>query len=211
MTALGHTRCRARGFTLIELLVALFITAVMFAIGYGALTQATNTRDSLKAKQEQLLELQTAVRVLEQDFVQLAPRPVRQAVGDEPAQPALLGALPGTQPVVSLTRGGWSNPAGLQRPGLQRVAYLLENGTLAREHWNVLDPTLASTTVRRELLTHVKSFRIRYLDQYHLWQDQWPPTQLRQPQVLRQRPIAVEITLDTEEWGKIVRVIEIPG
>ncbi|HEX4647867.1 MAG TPA: type II secretion system minor pseudopilin GspJ [Steroidobacteraceae bacterium] len=211
MTARRHRRSRAGGFTLIELLVALFITAVMFAIGYGALTQATNTRDSLKARQAQLLELQTAVRVLEQDFVQLAPRPVRQAVGDEPAQPALLGAPPGTQPVVALTRGGWSNPAGLQRPGLQRVAYLLENGTLRREHWNVLDPTLASTTVRRDLLTHVKSLRIRYLDQYHLWQDQWPPTALRQPQVLRQRPIAVEITLDTEEWGKILRVIEIPG
>jgi general secretion pathway protein J len=199
------------GFTLIELLVALFITAVMFAMGYGALTQATSSRDSLKAQQARLLELQTAVRVLEQDFAQLAPRPVRQAVGDEPAQPALLGSPPGTQPVVALTRGGWANPAGLQRPGLQRVAYILENGTLRREHWNVLDPTLASTTVRRDLLTHVKAFGIRYLDQYHLWQEQWPATALRQEQVLRQRPIAVEITLDTEEWGKIVRILEIAG
>jgi hypothetical protein len=25
------------------------------------------------------------------------------------------------------------------------------------------------------------------------------------------RPLAVEITLDTEDWGKIVRVIEVPG
>ena len=199
------------GFTLIELLVALFITAVMFAMGYGALTQATSSRDSLKAQQARLLELQTAVRVLEQDFAQLAPRPVRQAVGDEPAQPALAGSPPGTQPVVALTRGGWANPAGLQRPGLERVAYILENGTLRREHWNVLDPTLASTTVRRDLLTHVKAFGIRYLDQYHLWQEQWPPTTLRQEQVLRQRPIAVEITLDTEEWGKIVRILEIAG
>ncbi len=211
MTACKRTGFRAAGFTLIELLVALFITAVMFAMGYGALTQATTSRDSLKAQQARLLELQTAVRVLEQDFAQITPRPVRQAVGDEPAQPALQGAAAGTQPVVALTRGGWANPAGLQRPGLQRVAYLLENGTLRREHWNVLDPTLASTTVRRDLLTHVKAFGIRYLDQYHLWQEQWPPTALRQEQVLRQRPVAVEITLDTEEWGKIVRIIEIPG
>ena len=28
---------------------------------------------------------------------------------------------------------------------------------------------------------------------------------------LRQRPLAVEITLDTEDWGKIVRIIEIAG
>ena len=203
---------RGRGFTLLELLVAMFIAAVMFAMGYGAITQALTSRDSLKEQQAHLLELQTAVRVLEQDFMQLAPRPVRQAIGDEPAQPALLGAVPGTQPIVALTRGGWANPAGLQRPGLQRVAYFLENGTLRREYWNVLDPTLASTTTKRDLMTHVKAVTLRYLDQAHQWQEQWPPgtAAIRtQEWTLRQRPLAVEITLDTEAWGKIVRIIEI--
>jgi len=205
---------RGRGFTLLELLVALFIAAVMFAMGYGAITQALTSRDSLKEQQAHLLELQTAVRVLEQDFMQLAPRPVRQAIGDEPAQPALLGAVPGTQPIVALTRGGWANPAGLQRPGLQRVAYFLENGTLRREYWNVLDPTLASTTTKRDLMTHVKAVTLRYLDVAHQWQEQWPPgtaTIRAQEQILRQRPLAVEITLDTEGWGKVVRIIEIAG
>jgi general secretion pathway protein J len=211
----GRVRVRrggGAGFTLIELLVAVLITAVMFALGYGALTQAITSRDSLKAQQARLLELQTAVRVLEQDFMQLVPRPVRQAVGDEPAQPALQGAAPGgPPPIVALTRGGWANPAGLQRPALQRVAYLLENGTLRREYWNVLDPTLSNSTYRRDLMTHVKAFVVRYLDQAHQWQTQWPPTALRLEQVLRQRPLAVELTLDTEDWGKIVRIIEIPG
>lgn len=205
---------RGRGFTLLELLVALFIAAVMFAMGYGAITQALTSRDSLKEQQAHLLELQTAVRVLEQDFMQLAPRPVRQAIGDEPAQPALLGAVPGTQPIVALTRGGWANPAGLPRPGLQRVAYFLENGTLRREYWNVLDPTLASTTTKRDLMTHVKAVTLRYLDQAHQWQEQWPPgtAAIRtQEWTLRQRPLAVEITLDTEGWGKVVRIIEIAG
>jgi RNA:NAD 2'-phosphotransferase (TPT1/KptA family) len=27
--------------------------------------------------------------------------------------------------------------------------------------------------------------------------------------VLRERPLAVEITIDTDDWGKIVRLIEI--
>jgi len=206
---------RAHGFTLIELLVALFIAALMFAMGYGTIKQALNSHESLKQQQAHLLELQTAVRLLEQDFVQLAPRPVRQPVGNEPAQGALIGSAPGTQPIVQLTRDGWANPAGLQRTGLQRVSYSLENGTLRREYWSVLDPTLASTTTRRDLLTHVKSFAVRYLDVNHQWQEQWPPvtstvligTSLEM--VLRERPLAVEITLDTEDWGKIVRIIEI--
>lgn len=244
-------RPRAAGFTLIELVVALFIAAIMFAMGYGAINQALNGHNAVKEQQTQLLELQTAVRVLEQDFVQLAPRPVRQAVGDEPAQPALQGAAPGTElgtqlgaqpvsatlsstpslsdtqsqsgtqsgtpPVVALTRAGWANPAGLQRPGLQRVAYFLENGTLRREYWNVLDPTLASTTAKRELLRHVKSFTLRYLDVNHTWQQQWPPLTSTvlvgqaMELTLRERPLAVEITLDTEDWGKIVRIVEIAG
>jgi general secretion pathway protein J len=165
---------------------------------------------------------------MEQDFVQVAPRPVRQAVGDEPAQPALAGGALGTQaalsssttgapPIVAFTRAGWANPKGLQRTGLQRVAYFLENGTLRREHWSVLDPTLASSTTRRELLTHVKAVTIRYMDVNHQWQEQWPPatntTLVNQAleATLRERPLAVEITLDTEDWGKVVRIVEIAG
>jgi general secretion pathway protein J len=206
---------RSRGFTLIELLVAIFIAALMFAMGYGALKQALTSHEALKEQQAQLLALQTAVRMLEQDFVQLAPRPVRQAIGNEPAQPALQGSPPGAQPIVALTRAGWANPAGLQRTGLQRAAYYLENGTLRREYWDVLDPTLASTTEKRNLLTHVKTLTIRYLDVTRQWQEQWPPatstTLVGQPleAVLRERPLAVEITLDTDNWGKIVRIIEI--
>jgi general secretion pathway protein J len=208
---------RSSGFTLLELLVALFIAAIMFAIGFAAISQGLTSHDSLKDKQQSLLQLQTAVRLMEQDFVQAAARPVRQAVGDEPAQFAMLGSAPGTQPVVALTRDGWANPAGLQRPGLQRVAYFLENGTLRREYWDVLDPTLASTTSKRTLLEHVRSFSIRYMDQTRQWQPQWPPLTNAVQQgptlemSLRQRPLAVEITLDTEAWGTIVRIVEIAG
>jgi general secretion pathway protein J len=207
----------------------MFIASIMFAMGYGAIRQALNTHESLKEQQAHLLELQTAVRLLEQDFVQLTPRPVRQAVGNEPAQPALVGGVigaqgalssgttEGTPALVAFTRGGWANPAGQQRPGLQRVAYFLENGTLRREYWSVLDPTLASTTTRRELLTHVKAVTIRYLDVNRTWQGQWPPATSTvlvgqsQELSLRQRPLAVEIALDTEDWGKVVRIVEIAG
>ena len=209
-------KARSGGFTLIELMVALFIAAIIFAMGYGAISQALMSHETLKEQQARILNLQTAVRLLEQDFLQVTPRPVRQPVGDEPAQPALIGNPPGGTPIVALTRLGWANPAGLQRTGEQRVAYYLDKNTFRREHWNVLDPTLNSSTEKRDLLEHVKSVTIRYLDQNRQWQPQWPPatacpTCSSEEQALRQRPLAVEITLDTEDWGKIVRVIEIAG
>jgi general secretion pathway protein J len=206
---------RPRGFTLLELLVAMFIAAMMFAIGYGAINQASKNRDALKEQQDRMSEMLTAMRVLEQDLVQLEPRPVRQPLGDG-WLPALLGQSdPTSQPTLQLSHGGWNNPQGLQRPGLQRVAYFFEKGTLRREYWTVMDATLQNTTIKRDLLTKLKSVTFRYMDVNHNWQTQWPPPAVAgamgQESALRMRPIAVEITLDTEDWGKLVRLIEIPG
>jgi general secretion pathway protein J len=211
---------RSAGFTLLELLVAMFIAAVIFAMGYGAINQAVKSRVELQEQQAKLLELQTAVRTIEQDFVQLAPRPIRETIGSTGNfQPALISSTT-TQPFVALTRAGWTNPTGSQRPALQRVAYYFENGTLRRDYWTVLDPTQTSPTVRRELLTHLKSVSLRFLDRggaatgtgtSQNWQPQWPPANNANQNNNRYRPIAVEITFDTEDWGKVVRVVEIAG
>ena len=103
---------RNRGFTLLELLVAMFIAAIMFAIGYGAINQAVNNHSAVADQQARLVELQTAVRVMEQDFVQLEPRPVRQPVGDG-WLPALLGNPdPTAQPMLQLSRVAGTIPPG---------------------------------------------------------------------------------------------------
>jgi general secretion pathway protein J len=208
-------KLRHHGFTLLELLVAIFIAAIMFAIGYGAINQAVNNHSALKDQQDRLAEVQTAMRILEQDFVELEPRPVRQPVGDG-WLPAILGNPdPTAQPMLQLSRGGWNNPTGVQRPGLQRVAYFFEKNTLRREYWPVMDPTLQNTTIKRDLLTHVKAVTFRYMDVSRTWQTQWPPASVAgaagQESTLILRPIAVEITLDTEDWGKLVRTIEVAG
>jgi len=201
-----------RGFTLLELLVAMFIAAIIFAMGYGAINQGVKNRVELQEQQGKLLELQTAMRVIEQDFVQLAPRPIRQPItGGGPPQPALESSTT-TQPFIALTRAGWTNPAGVQRPQLQRVAYFFDNGTLRREYWTVLDPTQASVPVKRDLLTHLKSVSLRFMDINKTWQPQWPAvTRAVGATDPRGRPAAVEITIETEDWGKVVRIIEIAG
>jgi len=250
---------RERGFTLLELLVAMFIAAILFAMGYGTINQSVKNREVLEEQQKRLLELQTAVRTMEQDFVQLAQRPIRDPVGGT-YQAALVASVNSTsgsglgsslgstsssnsngtrglgssnagQPLVALTRAGWTNPNGLQRPGLQRVAYYFQDGTLRREYWTVLDPTQNSQTVRRDLMTHLKSVSLRFMDVQSgnvkqmnpgssdssasagniTWSPIWPPINNAGQNNLRYRPLAVEITLETEDWGKIVRYVEIAG
>ncbi len=100
---------RHGGFTLIELLVALFITAIIFAMGYGAINQALKDRESLEARQARLTAVQNAVRVMVQDFTQLAPRPVRDALG-QTSLPCLMGSPNGislaSESMESTTLGG---------------------------------------------------------------------------------------------------------
>ncbi len=243
---------RTRGFTLVELLVALFITAIMFAIGYRALDQAFRSRKQLEEQSARLIAVQQALRVLEQDFELLQPRPIRQLTGDgylpaiisSPNAGSLLGNTTstldgaststnasssggssatlgmistlngGTLPIVSFTRGGWTNPAGLPRSELQRVSYSVENGALMRSYTPELDSTLAVAPVKRKLVDHVKTFALRFMDAGHQWQTQWPVPTLQGGQtdmMLRIRPVAVEVTIEFDDWGVIVRHIEVAG
>ncbi len=201
-----------RGFTLIELLVALFITAIVSTLGYSAINQAVNNRETVLQRQDRLIAVQSAMRMFVQAFAQLAPRPVRQPLGT--GHLPAISADARTGELVSLTRGGWTNPAGVQRATLQRVRYVLQEGRLRREYWTVLDATIDPPPRRRELLDRVKAVTFRYMDDGRTWREQWPPPTLNSAptqQDLRWRPIAVEITLELEDWGKLVRLIEIAG
>lgn len=241
---------RAQGFTLIELLVALFITAIMFSIGYRALEQAFRSRQEVEEQSARLIALQQAFRVIEQDFELLQPRPIRQLTGDgylpaimssanagtllgntsstldgstsstsgSSSSSVTLGMIStlngGTLPLVSFTRGGWTNPAGLPRSELQRVSYSIENGALMRSYTPELDSTLAVVPIKRKLIDHVKNFGLRFMDAGHQWQTQWPVPTLgvgQQDLMLRIRPVAVEVTIEFEGIGIIMRHIEIAG
>jgi len=202
---------RGRGFTLLELLVALFIFAVLSALGYAAITQALENRDRVRTAQVRLGELQRAMRVLVQDFAQLAPRPVRDVVGA--ADEGALRAPGGGTTLVAFTRNGLANPAGIARPTLERVEYVLDGETLQRIAWPVLDRTQAVTPRRQPLLTGVRSVRLRYMDAARQWLDQCPPVSSPRPpaQRLRMRPVAVEITIETNDFGRLVRLVEVAG
>jgi general secretion pathway protein J len=214
-------RALAQGFTLLELLVALFISAVMFSLGYAALNQAATQQSRLQETQQSLADLQRTMRFLSQDFAQLAPRQVRDELGRS-VEPALLFD-PRQSGVVTLTRGGQSLVFGEPRGRLLRVRYVIEGDVLVRLTTPVLDRTPASPPWRRqELIKNVAALEIRALDATDEWRDSWPsimpavagagPADVRSPiATLRIRPKAVELRLQLRDRGELRRLIEVTG
>ena len=203
------TTARARGFTLLELLVAMAIFAIVGALALTGYTQLQRQSEIVEQRLARTRDVQRTVQLVANDIEQIEPRPIREPIG-ETVLPAVSAGLDPSY-LLSLTRAGYSNTAGVQRPTLQRVGYRLENGELWRDTWPALDRTIAVEPVRRKLLTGVRSVTFRFLDPSRSWVDRWPETQTPDAASARLRPAAVEVVIELEDWGEVRRLLEVPG
>lgn len=152
-----------RGFTLLEMIVAIGVFAVIAAISYGSLNRFLAARDTITARNEALRALQITMNLVEYDFRYAVNRPVRDGFGDD--EPALIGGQddplgPGELVRLTVNRSDTSLSA---MPALQRVAWRLDDGTLKRVTWQVLDRDQDSREVVRELLFGVDEAEFRFL------------------------------------------------
>jgi general secretion pathway protein J len=164
---------RARGFTLLEVLVAIFVFAVVALMAYGGYNQLTRQDEIVDRNASRTRAIQSTVQRMAEDFTMLEPRPVREPLGDS-IDPALR-ADKRTETLAELTRSGWSNPAGVSRSTLQRVAYRVQDNKLERAYWNALDRTMSAEPTSAVLLDKVKTVAFRFMDQNQSWHTQWPP------------------------------------
>jgi general secretion pathway protein J len=208
---------RRAGFTLVEVMIAIFIAAIMFAIGYRALNQGLQYNESLKVSQARITEIQRGMRVIAQDFAQLAARAARDTQGTGQLLPAI-SAQNRDNTLMVFSRTGWSNPAGVQRPAEQRVRYRFIDGSLIRDYWLALDAALAAEPRQRILLTRLKSVEVRFLDPASRnWRTEWPVSSPNGPvgpanvdELLLTRPLAIELTVVFDDWGRVQRIFEVP-
>jgi general secretion pathway protein J len=201
---------KARGFTLVEVLVAIFIFAIVSAIAMGGYNELVKQSDIVDRGAARTRAIQSTMQRMNLDFTALEPRPVRQPLGDG-LVPALRADEKSTEELVEFTHSGWSNPAGVPRSTLQRVAYRIEDKKLIREYWLALDRTMSSEPESAVMLEDVKSVKFRFMDANRTWHDQWPPLGYSPADAPWVRPIAVEFTLDLEDWGELKRLVEVSG
>lgn len=129
---------RRPGFTLVEVMVSLMIFAMIAAAGAAVLSVTIDNRFAVKAGSDRIGDLQRMRGLLRADLGQATVRRSRGPTGRPTPQPMIGAAVPG-DPVLILTRAGWSNPGEKARPSLQRVEYRLVGTRLERRVSGHLD------------------------------------------------------------------------
>ena len=195
------------GFTLLELVVAMAVFAIMAAIAYSGLNNVLLARTQTEEHSKELQQLQVAMNWLARDIEQTVDRGVRSEYGE--LMPPLVGNdFEGY--LIEFTRDGWRNPANHARSTLQRVAYAVREQKLLRAYWRVLDRAEDSKPYEQPLLEGVTGVEIRYLTSDNEWQTSWPPDNTlganATPVTL---PRAVEVNVETKQFGKITRLLRI--
>lgn len=159
-------RRRAGGFTLVELMISLAIFSLLITLAYQSVNMLLDVERQVEQPQADLQQLQRAMVFIERDMRQLAVlRPKRGSFQQTNAvannsieQPEDLGVL------LEFTRGGhpdvaWqlrSSGQGQMRSGLQRVRYVVEEGRLLRQTWDLVDHPEQTEPVSLVLLADIE-------------------------------------------------------
>ena len=196
---------KQRGFTLIEVLVAMAILAVVIMATHQILDSTTKAKEASDEKIAELNGLQTAFRLMDQDFSQMTQRTVRNEAGDAQEQYLLAGRyiLESQYDGIAFVRDGWVNPINLlPRSELQAVGYRVLDDNLERVYRVYVDQLDDMEPRVQVVLKGIEELKFEFLDANNEWQEQWQ---------IKALPKAVAVTLQQIEAEPIRRVFLVPG
>ncbi len=176
----------SNGFTLVELMVALFIFALLAAAGVALLSFGVRAQAAATQRLEDTADLRRFSTLLAGDIAQTLPR-VARAPDGQPLR-AFTGNDGQSNPLVlGYVRGGWTNPDGLARAGIQRIDVTLAEGRLTRTAYPMVDGSAAPAGI--VLADRVETLTMRYRDRKGEWRPRWDNA------LLDSLPAAVEMTV----------------
>ena len=200
-----NRRWRDQGFTLIEVLIVLAIFSIIGLIGAQLVTRVLDNNRVLSERGARLSEVQRSMQILQRDLLQISARGIRDQLGD-PLEPLLIGA----DGMIEFTRFGWRNPLGRPRSEMQRVGYIVQDETLFRAYWMVLDRAPDSEPQLQELLQGVEQAEFFALDVSGNEHSFWPPAgDFRNDPNLQLA--AVVLRIDAAPFGVVERVWPVPN
>jgi len=176
-------------------------------LAYGALNQSLSTSDKLSEKIDRNQAIQRGIRIIEQDLMQLAKRPIRSEIGNTEIGALTTNKVNGY--AVEFSRHGWANRLGAKRSTLQRVAYNHIDNKLIRYHWNVLDKTYSNQINTNELFDNLNEVTFLFMKDNNEWIKEWPPIEVAQEESRVILPNAIKITFMFSDLGEIYRLLEI--
>jgi len=195
---------QARGFTLLEMLVALAVFAVLGLMSSQMVTRVLDVHKAAIERGDRLGDVQRALMMMQRDVLEMAPRSVRDEMGDSLPTMRL-----GTDIGFELTHDGWRNPLNQHRSELQRVAYVAHDETLYRYYWNVLDRAEDTKPVVQELLHDVTSLEVSAVDASGNEHAYWPLVgeQGNDPST---NLAGILVRLNVKPFGEITRLWDVP-
>jgi general secretion pathway protein J len=194
-----QSTARQSGITLLELLIVIAVFSIMSAAAYSGLQNSLKAEENFSASMKDLEAVQMSLTLFQRDIMQLTPRAIRDAFGDNEAAIVLFNGRE-----LRFTRGGNFSSLKLDQTELTRVSYSLQDEQFVRSHWRHLDSTQGDRPLSASLLSKVTNLQIRVLDQNDLWHLDWPLSD-------NARIRAVEITIELEDWGEIRRLFPASG
>ena len=194
-----QSSAKQSGITLLELLVVIAVFSIMSAAAYSGLQNSLKAEENFSASMKDLEAVQMSLTLFQRDIMQLTPRTVRDAFGDNEAAIVLFNGRE-----LIFTRGGNFSSLKLDQTGLTRVSYSLQDEQFIRSHWRHLDSTQGDRPLSASLLSRVTNLQIRVLDQNNSWHLDWPISD-------NAKIRALELTIELEDWGEIRRLFPAPG
>jgi len=198
-------RIQLRGFTLIEVMVVLLIFSIIGMVGAQIVSRVLDNDRVLSERGARLAEVQRSMQILQRDILQLSNRGIRDQLGD-PVDPILIGA----DGMIEFTRFGWRNPLNRPRSELQRVGYVVEDETLLRAYWMVLDRAPDTEPQVQVLLQGVEQIEFFGMDASGNEHSFWPPAgDYRNDPNLQLA--AIVLRLDAQPFGVVERIWPVPS
>lgn len=177
------------------------VSAVVALLSYQSIASMVKVEQSVSEHQLAMQKLQRAIWWMEQDVIQMAPRAINDGMNGR--VPALKYSQDG---VFELSRlANFMTPNS--QNGLLRVGYSVEDGSLYRLVWPVMDRVADTQPNRLRILRDVERVEWRFMDQANQWQVMWPPiADTENTNHFALLPKLVEMQLTLKNGSKIRRL-----